>query len=132
MARATTPTEQVPEYLHDARRAVSRTEESLNRADEATASLENRLEVLKLQAETGFRYPRRAVTERAATSELLAIPAKLRETFVLKAQVEARLEDRRRELQDAEDRWASEQTRQRRAGSQGASDGATVESRMKR
>lgn len=117
MVGAATPAEQVPEYLHDARRAVTRTEESLNRADEATASLEHRLEVLRLQAATGFRYPRREVTERAATSELSAIPAKLRATFLLKAEAEASLADRRRELQEAEERWASEQARKKRAGS---------------
>ena len=132
MARAAARSEQVPEYLDDARRAVSRTEESLNRADEATTSLEHRLEVLKLQTTRGFKYPRRAVTERAATSELSAIPAKLRATFVLKAQVEARLAERRRELQEAEDQWASEQAKQRRADSLGANDGASVESRTKR
>lgn len=117
MVRAAAPIEQVPEYLHDARRAVARTEESLNRANEANASLEQRLEVLRLQAATGFRYPRRAVTERAATSELSAIPAKIRANTLRKAQAEASLADRRRELQEAEERWACEQARGERAGS---------------
>lgn len=117
MPRAANRREETPAYLDAARRAVRRGEEDVARAGVATTSLERRLEMLIHDFGQGFRLPRRSDRERAAKSEVAAIPARLEGAFIAKARVETDLVERRRELQVAEDRWAVEQDWARKTSS---------------
>jgi len=113
MPRAANRREVTPAYLDAARQAVRRGEGDVARACVATTSLEHRLEMLMHDFVQGFRLPRRSDREMAAESEVAAIPARLEVAFIGKARVQTELVERRKELREAEDRWAVEQHRAR-------------------
>lgn len=111
MAKAAIRTEDLPEYVDAARHAVSRGEGEVTRAGNAAASLERRREELTHEVARGFRIPRRIDVERAAKSELAAIPAKLEVAYAVKAKAEAVLVEQRQALREAEARWDAERKR---------------------
>ena len=109
MPRAANRIEVTPVYVSAARQAVRRGEQDVARACLASTSLEHRLEMLMHGFAQGFRLPRRPDRQRAAESEVAAIPGRLEAATVAKARVQTELVERRKELQVAEDRWAVEQ-----------------------
>lgn len=113
MPRAANRIEVTPAYVNAARQAVRRGEQDVARACMATTSLEHRREMLMHGFAQGFRLPRRSDRQRAAKSEVAAIPARLEAASVAKARVQTELVERRKELQVAEDRWVVEQDRAR-------------------
>ncbi len=113
MPRAANRIEVTPAHVSAARHAVRRGEQDVARACVAATSLEHRLEMLMHGFAQGLRLPRRSDRQRAAESEVAAIPGRLEAATAAKARVQTELLELRKELQVAEDRWAMEQNRAR-------------------